>query len=575
MLATETNVLQKVAGFEEIVSGCPLHELADHIGSVDGWINYCWWESGTKPRTPELIWKSAPCPEKASTILECVVSMAHYPFNSEEPCPVQLSINGKYAITFTLGWPTTKNFDANGVLRWQEGDVRLEFSARRLASNIEGFPRVFTLRGISGVLRVELPERLITPGESLQLAVEMAQLVGDQPIWFAIHNRTQVESDESQLAKEMQTLQVDHMWLKERLNTLAQKLYPELFPDPLHAEHVMIYQDGMRWVGVADVQKLKNGDLMVSFREAMEHTSNDGRICTVRSSDNGRTWKNLQVIAEDVGIDHRDPSVTVLSNGTLLLTWWPNLRRDQETGVRLKDRNPPVHGRDPIKMHIAYSYDNGYTWTKAATIEPDPFLWIETCEPCIELPNGRILFPIYAETKERRLASVVFASDDHGVTWRYLSTILERPEDKTLAMDFQETSLVVTGSGDVIAIVRTQDEGMWQARSTDWGESWQDLHRVPQLPSGTQPSLMRAQDGRLLLSYGHRGTAPRRLCVRISNDEGRSWEPPLTLRADFPNLDMGYPSTIELAPGYMYTVYWHNLFDRFFLAGTYWHLPAK
>jgi hypothetical protein len=119
---------------------------------------------------------------------------------------------------------------------------------------------------------------------------------------------------------------------------------------------------------------------------------------------------------------------------------------------------------------------------------------------------------------------------------------------------------------------------MWQTISHDMGQTWEAPRRLP-FPPNTQPSLLRLRDGRLLLCYGNRRTAPRTIHARLSDDEGATWSDALTLRDDLPNRDMGYACSVEIEQrtegARVLTVYWANMFDRFALCGTYWTVPAR
>jgi hypothetical protein len=42
------------------------------------------------------------------------------------------------------------------------------------------------------------------------------------------------------------------------------------------------------------------------------------------------------------------------------------------------------------------------------------------------------------------------------------------------------------------------------------------------------------------------------------------------IRKDFLNMDIGYPETLQMADGRLLTVYYFNLFQRFFIGGTWW-----
>jgi hypothetical protein len=76
----------------------------------------------------------------------------------------------------------------------------------------------------------------------------------------------------------------------------------------------------------ADVARLQNGDLLLAFREGPEHAAGfsptiSGRACALRSQDDGRSWGEFRVIAERHHEDHRDPSITQLRDGTILLPY--------------------------------------------------------------------------------------------------------------------------------------------------------------------------------------------------------------------------------------------------------------
>src|SRR5690348_11457400 len=77
-----------------------------------------------------------------------------------------------------------------------------------------------------------------------------------------------------------------------------------------------------------DVCRLKNGDLFCVFYAGYTHISfpteqlpRGGRICAIRSSDEGKSWSRPETII-DTPEDDRDPSVCCLPNGTLLCSFF-------------------------------------------------------------------------------------------------------------------------------------------------------------------------------------------------------------------------------------------------------------
>jgi hypothetical protein len=153
-------------------------------------------------------------------------------------------------------------------------------------------------------------------------------------------------------------------------------------------------------------------------------------------------------------------------------------------------------------------------------------------------------------------------SDNKGADWYYLSTIDTLPfyQNKRFYM---ENAVVETKEGKLVAVSRTQKH-MIQAMSQDGGASWQHHRTLTDTPPDTQPSLLCASDGTLLLSYGDRGPLPRKpsypysIMIKKSTDGGLTWDSGFALRDNLPHWDMGYPTTIELSPGSFMTVYWRS-----------------
>jgi hypothetical protein len=92
---------------------------------------------------------------------------------------------------------------------------------------------------------------------------------------------------------------------------------------------------------------------------------------------------------------------------------------------------------------------------------------------------------------------------------------------------------------------------------------------------GHPVDLIQLKDGRLMASYGVR-TGPHvkpggiRAC--FSKDNGETWDikTEVQIRNDFLNWDTGYPESIQMPDGKVLTVYYYNLFNKYFLGGTYW-----
>ncbi len=118
---------------------------------------------------------------------------------------------------------------------------------------------------------------------------------------------------------------------------------------------------------------------------------------------------------------------------------------------------------------------------------------------------------------------------------------------------------------------------LWLTWSDDAGKSWAEVRPTPLW--GFPPHLARLSDGKVLCTYGHRRPPyGQRACV---SEDGLTWHPDreVVLRSDAENGDLGYPASVELAPGRMLTVYYQAPSEQPHLAkpciwGTYWELPG-
>jgi hypothetical protein len=70
--------------------------------------------------------------------------------------------------------------------------------------------------------------------------------------------------------------------------------------------------------------------------------------------------------------------------------------------------------------------------------------------------------------------------------------------------------------------------------------------------------LLQLRDGRVLLTYGDRRHPFYGVQAMLSRDEGQTWDQQnrFQLVWDAPNTDCGYPTSIQLPDGRIFTVYY-------------------
>ncbi|MBN1543084.1 exo-alpha-sialidase, partial [candidate division KSB1 bacterium] len=170
-------------------------------------------------------------------------------------------------------------------------------------------------------------------------------------------------------------------------------------------------------------------------------------------------------------------------------------------------------------------------------------------------------------------------SRDDGQTWQIIGTIPVPAHLDPGAKGFHEAHAVECSDGKLVVMLRHHGSPgqyyLWQSESMDGGRSWSEAHQTPIW--GYPPHLIRLQNGWLLVSYGRRKEPySERAC--ISRDNGRTWqvESELTI-ATAPNNDLGYPATVQLDDGSLYSVYYQikGTDQVTSLMGTRWKINTQ
>jgi len=272
-----------------------------------------------------------------------------------------------------------------------------------------------------------------------------------------------------------------------------------------------------------DVCRLKNGDLYCVFYAGYGHVSfpsdehpKGGRICAVRSSDEGASWSKPETII-DTPLDDRDPSVACLPDGTLLLNFF-------------------IYGPgNRFDTMISKSQDGGRTWSDPKLVLPS----FATSTPIRRLRNGNLLMPVYTVDASQRKYAAVCISRDKGNTWSS-----PRPIGLNAGRTIDETDLIERKDGSVAAFSR---EVMTVSESKDGGWTWSEPTPLPF--TGHCPSLLMTSQGILLMAHRLPQTS-----LRYSLDEGRTWSDGVMID-DFIG---AYPSMVQLKDGRVLCVYYEE-----------------
>ncbi|MFC1453771.1 sialidase family protein [Verrucomicrobiota bacterium] len=292
---------------------------------------------------------------------------------------------------------------------------------------------------------------------------------------------------------------------------------------------------------------MPDGSLIATIFNQPTHGGWEGDVECWSSVDKGRTWRLCGVPAPHEPKTNRmnvaaglaqDKSLIVLSSG------WSH-------------RNSPGNYSSPgegkiLPMWVCRSQDGGKSWETKGTVEPHPkkTQHIIPYGDIIILPEDTLGVCIYGSSLPDDRNAYFYTSTDDGLTWKMRGIIREGNTTETTALALPD--------GKLIAACRTTgDIHLELASSEDQGVTWNS--KGPLTLGKQHPGhLLLLKDGRILLSYGIRNKGLYGIGIRISTDQGATWEPPRLL-VDFETAtDGGYPSSVEIEDGTIVTAYYCN-----------------
>ena len=250
--------------------------------------------------------------------------------------------------------------------------------------------------------------------------------------------------------------------------------------------------------------------------------NNIDHVCR-RSFDGGHTWERLQVVADFPGTEAAGDPCLLVDRQTgvvwVFYAWCPE-------GIGTKASQPGISGKT-IHVYAMTSEDDGATWSKPRDLNPmvkDPGWSAMWCSPGrgSQTCEGRLLVPS-SSLRNGAGYSQVFASDDHGKTWKTLTAS---------GSNTNEHMVVELANGWLMANMRSNHGQGCRAVSTssDGGQTWSELvHDTDLVEPTCQSSFIRytaQRDGyaknRLLFS-NPASRKREKMTVRLSYDEGKTW----------------------------------------------------
>ncbi len=320
---------------------------------------------------------------------------------------------------------------------------------------------------------------------------------------------------------------------------------------------------------------LPSGELIALFMMAEAFEAPNGTTYISRSRDSGRTWELQGKLYEEsvLGFETTDTmKATVLRDGTLIAIGYRFHRHDPEQGIALEETGGILPGDDIV----AFSRDEGRSWTPPSVIPRSYPELLEIPKPCKELRSGDLVttaapFKLPDGTNPSGPQGIFLRSRDKGKTW----------DDKLIYFKKgnilpYESSLCEMQDGRLVAIVWAYDAVAEKhfpnhvTVSHDDGHTWSEPIDTGHM--GQASSLLWLGEDILLTIHSHRAEDPG-LYVRVVDFSGDKWRPVeekviwgsslgqqtkagQTMVQLFNSLRFGQPSLLRLCDGEILASHW-------------------
>lgn len=301
-------------------------------------------------------------------------------------------------------------------------------------------------------------------------------------------------------------------------------------------ESVTVFEqgkDGWPDYRIPSIVVTKRGTLL-AFAEARQTLRDNAQndIVLKRSTDGGRTWLPIQLVAEDGENNLNNPNaVVVRETGRVLLMYQRFPKGFHEAEVVPGYDDPRI-----CRSFMVHSDDDGLTWSAPVELTRSVKRPIDVTSVAsgpgvgIQLTRGahkgRLVMPFNEGPFEKWKVYAAY-SDDQGKTWRYGDIA---PEESPGAGN--EVQMVELSDGSVLLNSRSYKGNRHRktAISRDGGQTWSGLVDDPTLVEPEcQGSILRYtwadEDGKSRLLFLNPASTKGRSngALRLSYDEGKTW----------------------------------------------------
>lgn len=196
--------------------------------------------------------------------------------------------------------------------------------------------------------------------------------------------------------------------------------------------------------------------------------------------------------------------------------------------------------------YVIHSLDGGWTWSEEQSLRDQRSFLIKN-KPLL-LASGELAIGAYSDLERRSWLGTRAA---RGGPWRYGEAIAV-PEGCGGVI---QPALAAWSDGEMQMYLRTADRRIWRSLSPDGGRTWSVAAPTELQNPDTGIDTQVLSDGRLLLVHNPTESARTPLALRVSEDRGRGWGPPIVLAQG--EGEFSYPAIIQGRDGRVHITYSH------------------
>lgn len=318
--------------------------------------------------------------------------------------------------------------------------------------------------------------------------------------------------------------------------------------------------------------KLPTGKLMATFTGMCQGERAEGVGCY--STDEGRTWSKSQTFFGGTDLSessvylndiYADPTIVVVDNKRVFLfcVSRPHVQTDQLDLSR-------------SRLWRRVSEDGGESFGPVEEVPKHKKYLVGTVHPGLRLKDRRLVmgysWDIPAEYGQSgagegamELRSGVLISEDDGQSWHAGEDVAINATKGEYHLPHSvnglvEPAIVELGDGSLFLLGRTGTNNIWQSRSFDGGDTWEEATPSQLVSHNCPAALLRLEDGTVVVIHNDHPLERSRMSLRFSSDNCYSWSEPICFapvgHVDSP--EASYPQLCELSGGDILVIFGQN-----------------